>query len=281
MEFSRSIDVQEFITEKFGARKEILEDVLIQGQDQTKLLWPVGNATEVGKELSKLLRLEELQNIFSNAKSAENMLIDKAEEWQQKVIEVKRLIEERKLLPPQKYSALVKRLQSKRDNLKTKSANIESEISQVKSERVAIQRQLDDLRGTSRVLSDGIEQIRQLKIQVKELKKPKVSVEQLVQKKTKHDETKQGLQEKLGDIRQRMGGLKSTEQTARRETRELLPQQQSNTEEYDRLVKEFACLGILTLPKTKKEIKKLFKTNSERQAKLSEQIGGYKQSIKL
>jgi len=281
LEFSRSVDVQDFITEKFGARKEILEDVLIQGQDPTKLLWPVGNVTEVGKELSRLLRLEELQNIFSNAKSVENMLIEKAEEWRKKGIEVEGRIDERKLLPPQKYDALIKRLQSKRDKLKIKSANIESEINRVKSEKDTIQKQFNDLKKTSGVLSNSLEQIKLLKAEVKALRRPDASVEQLIQKKTKHNGIKQTLQGKLGDIRQKIGGIKSTEQTARRETRELLPQQKSNTEEYDRLVKELASLGILTLPETKREIKRLFKNNSERQVKLSEQIGGYKQSIKL
>jgi DNA repair exonuclease SbcCD ATPase subunit len=279
-EFGRLNDVQEFIAEKFGARREILEDILIQGQDPVRLLWPVRDSAFVGKELSGLLRLEELQNIFANAKSAENMLEKTAEGWKQDAIEVGNQIEDRKLLPPQKYSALVKRLQSKKDRLKTRSADLESRINEAKGNRVSMQAQLDKLRKASGELDGTLKRMEQLKTEVKGIRKPRIHVKELEQTRTTKENKRQELQRKLGDVRQKIGELKNAEQAAQRGATRLRPQQTSCMKEYSKLAKELTLLGLTMPARTIKDIKKLLKAESRKQEELGEKIGGLKQEIK-
>ena len=99
------------------------------------------------------------------------------------------------------------------------------------------------------------------------------------QQKSSLEGTRDRLEQKLGDIRQSIGGLENAQEEARRQKKRLQPKLGSYSEEYDKVTRALVSIGIPTLPKTTKEIEKLVKVRLQNQEQLGEKIGGLKERI--
>jgi len=278
-EFSRTKDVQEFIFDRFGARREILDDIIIQTQNPERLLWPVRDSKSVGKELAKLLRVEELQNIYTNAKSCEKMLLEKVDEFHLNVVGIEDQIKDRGLRPPREYQVVKDKLVLSKDKLTKRSDELERQKETKKTTKKAIEKKLGSLQGDSGYLEKTQKQIHSLSEELKGATKPKSSIETLEKTMEKTEKNQQALQERLDGVNEKIGGFKRSEQEAKKQLGKFKPQQKVCLEEYQKLKGRLVELGLDQPPDTIKELARLLKSTSRKKEHLSSEGGAIKQEL--
>jgi DNA repair exonuclease SbcCD ATPase subunit len=279
-EFSRKDDVRKFMSDRFGAREEILEDIIIQTQDPLRLLWPVRDSKSVGKELAKLLRVEELQNIYTNAKSCENMLAGRLAEFGKEVSDIDAQINERGLLHPSKYQAIKKKLDSSKGRLGKRSKELEGLRQSRKASQKAIEKKVISLQAKSQYLGKVREQISSLQDELKGEAKPKSSEETLEKARDRAVKLQQSVQKRLDDVNGEIGDFKGSEREAKKQIQKFKPKLQTCSREYQAIASKLADLGVTQPPDTVKALKKLLRTNAKKKEQLDSASGGLKQALR-
>jgi DNA repair exonuclease SbcCD ATPase subunit len=280
-EFSRKDDVRRFMSDRFGAREEILDDIIIQTQDPGRLLWPVGKPESVGKELAKLLRVEELQYIYTNAKSCENMLVGKLADFRKEVSDVEAQVAQRGLLPPSKYEAQKKKLESSRGKLEKRSKELDGRRRRRKEREEITRDGLTSLQASSKYLGKIRERIGTLQVELKGVARPKSSKPILVRARDRTEKARKSTQARLDDVNGRIGGFKTSEKDAGKNIRKLKPKLNIYAAEYQSLATELAGLGVTQPPETMRVLKKLLRTNTTDKRRLDSAAGGLKKELKI
>jgi exonuclease SbcC len=279
LELSRRDEAQSFILQKFGATQEMLEYLLVQMQDPAKLLWPVGEAKEVGSTLSKLLRFEPLQNVFANAKSCQRMLLDEATAFLSELEDIKKQIRQLKLQAPKSYERKVQKLHNRKEIWERKANDISSEISKLKLIRNEKDKELSKLQkeqGSKERLS---EVIAKAKTELKGQRKPKETVAEIAAKRQLLSQRLQGLGDKLEYTTNRIGILGGTKTKAEKESRKLAALIQALSKEYASLVEALKENGVDIEPKTRPEAKKLRRVLQKQSQSLTDKLGGLKEKV--
>jgi DNA repair exonuclease SbcCD ATPase subunit len=279
LELKRQKDAQRFILDKFGVREEVLEDILVQVQDPVKLLWPVREAMEVGKELSKLLRLEPLQNIYTNAKSVGKLLEDKGREWEKEVEKTKEQIKKLKLLRPEEYQKQKRKLEREKVKLEEESKQLESNITKFKNKKEEKEKILADLLSKSGMLKEKIGQINKIKEELKGQRKPTKTFEKLKIDKENLKATKNNLQNKLENVERAIGKLETEKEESAQQKIILQQKIDSLSNEYLQLTKQLKMLGIDIEIKTTQQARRLIKLKEDEYRKFGEEIGGLKNQM--
>ncbi|MGD0803527.1 MAG: hypothetical protein ABSA11_05575 [Candidatus Bathyarchaeia archaeon] len=109
------------------------------------LLRRVKDSKTVGKDLARLLRVEELQNIYTNAKSCENMLEGKVTAWLSEKANVETQIRDRKLEKVAIYIGLQKKLNASKGRLTKRGDELERQRKARKSKRKEIEKKASAL----------------------------------------------------------------------------------------------------------------------------------------
>jgi DNA repair exonuclease SbcCD ATPase subunit len=280
LELSRRDEAQSFILQRFGATQEMLEYLLVQMQEPARLLWPVGEAREVGLTLSKLLRFEPLQNVFTNAKSCQKLLLDKVAEFQKESGNIQKQIQQLKLLPPKLYERKAQKLENRRETWEQQASKLEAEISKLKNDRDEVEEALTDLRkkqGSVERLSQLVAKARK---DLKGQKKPKETVVQITAKRELINEQLQKVGDSLEETAKSIGSLRGTKTKAENESKKLIEEIDGLSKKYSSLVSALKDKGIDIEPKNALEAGKLKQARQMESEKLTEAIGGLREKEK-
>jgi len=280
LELSRRDEAESFILQRFGATQEMLEYLLIQLQEPARLLWPVGEAREVGAKLSKLLRFEPLQNVFTNAKSCQKILLDKAAEFKGEAEDTEKQINELKLLAPRLYERKVQRLERRKKAFEQKASELESEISKLKEVKSQSKEVLDGLLKKQGSVEKLDELIAKARIDLQGQKSPKGTVAQIAAKRDLVSEQLQKIDAGLVEIAKNIGSQRGTKRTADNESKKLMAEIDTLAKMYSSLVKTLKDKGIDIEPKTALEAGKLKQVRQTESQKLTEAIGGLSEKKK-
>jgi DNA repair exonuclease SbcCD ATPase subunit len=280
LELSRRDEAQSFILQRFGATAEMLEFLLVQMQEPAKLLWPVGEAREVGATLSKLLRFEPLQNVFTNAKSCQRLLLDKVAEFQKEAEDIQKQIEKLKLLPPRLYERKVQRLEKRKEAWEQEANKLEAEISKSKEVRDENEEVLDGLRKKQGSVGQLGELIANAREGLKEQKRPKETVAQIAAKRDLINEQLQRVSDSLENTARSIGSLRGTKAKAENESKTLIEEINGLSKKYSSLVSAVKDKGVDIEPKSALEAGKLRQARQTESQQLTEAIGGLREKEK-
>ena len=280
LELSRRDEAQSFILQKFGATREMLEFLLVQMQEPAKLLWPVGEAREVGATLSKLLRFEPLQNVFTNAKSCQRLLLDKVAEFQKEAQDIQKQIEQLKLLPPKLYERKVQKLEKRKEACEQEASELEAEISKSKEVRDGTEEVLNGLRKKQGSVGQLGELIAKARRELKGQKRLRETVAQIAAKRELINEQLQRVGDSLEDSARSIGSLKGTKTKAENESKKLIEEIDGLSRKYSSLVNAVKDKGIDIEPKSALEAGKLKQARQTESQELTEAIGGLREKEK-
>jgi exonuclease SbcC len=280
LELSRRDEAQSFILQRFGASQEMLEFLLVQMQEPAKLLWPVGEAREVGATLSKLLRFVPLQNVFANAKSCQRLLLDKVAEFQKESEDIQKQIEQLKLLPPKLYERQVQRLEKRKEACEQEASKLEAEISKLKEVRDETEEVLNGLRKKQGSVGQLGELIAKARRGLEGQKRPKETVAQIAAKRELINEQLQRVGDSLEDTAKSIGSLRGTKTKAEGESKKLIEEIDGLSVKYSALVSALKDKGIDIEPKSALEAGKLKQARQTESQKLTEAIGGLREKEK-
>jgi exonuclease SbcC len=281
LELTHYKEAQQFILERLGATEEIIENILVQVQDPVKLLWPVGDAKEVGDRLSKLLRFEPLKNVYVNAHSVGRMLADKAEGWDREVREMKKQIEALGLRPPEDYEKEKRELEDQRRAWEKKAEEIRSEIEEIKREKEKIEETISDLQERAGELKGLTKEKEKLEKEVKDREKPEKTSGQLKAEWERLKRSFGELQKEITSVGANVETLKSRVADGEEEIGHLQSQIKKHQEEYEGLLKSLGMLKIEVEIKDVEESERLRKLKQSEYRQLGESIGGLKEQVKI
>ncbi len=280
LELSRKSEAESFILQKFGATREMLEFLLVQMQEPAKLLWPVGEAREVGATLSKLLKFVPLQNVFTNARSCQRLLLDKASDFQKEAEGIQKQIEQLRLLPPKSYERKVQRLENRKEACEQEASELDAEISKLKEVRDKTEEVLDGLRKKQGSVGQLSELIAKARKELKEQKRPKETVAQIAAKRELVNEQLQEAGDSLEDTANSIGSLRGTKTEAQNESKKLIEAIDGLSKRYSSLITALKDKGIEIEPKSTIQAGKLKQARQTESQKLAEAIGGLREKEK-
>lgn len=280
LELSRRDEAQSFMLQKFGATQEMLEFLLVQMQEPAKLLWPVGEAREVGATLSKLLRFEPLQNVFTNAKSCQRLLLDKVAEFQKEAQDIQKQIEQLKLLPPKLYERKVQKLEKRKEACEQEASELEAEISKSKEVRDEAEEVLNGLRKKQGGVGQLGELIAKARGELKGQKRPRETVAQIATKRELINKQLQRVGDSLEDTARSIGSLRGTKTKAGNESKTLIEEIDGLSKKYSSLVSAVKDKGIDIEPKSALEAGKLKQARQTESQELTEAVGGLREKEK-
>ena len=280
LELSRRDEAQSFILQRFGATQEMLEFLLVQMQEPAKLLWPVGEAREVGATLSKLLKFVPLQNVFTNARSCQRLLLDKVVEFQGEADGIQKQIEQLKLLPPKLYEGKVQRLEKRKEACEQEASKLEGEISKLKEVKDEAQEVLNGLRKKQGKVGQLGELTAKATKELKGQKRPKETVAQIAAKRELVNEQLQKAGDSLEETAKSIGSLRGTMTKAENESKKLIEEIDGLSGKYSSLVTALKDKGVDIEPKSALEAGKLKQARQTESQKLTEAIGGLREKEK-
>jgi len=280
LELARKDDAQRFILEKFGATAEILEEILVQVQDPVKLLWPVSDPRRVGAALSRLLRYEPLQHVFTNAQSARRMLSQRANDFELNRREIEQQIQDLGLLSPAEYEKQEKKFTKNRDRLVNRLKDAETEISRLKGQKSASEKQLRILNQKQGKLSTLLEQIDKGRRELRGKRKPKESAENLEAQKTEAVTSLKEIRNQLRKLEGDIGSVKTNKSEADKEIEKFQTKIDGLSARYSELSKAAKAMGLEVELKDAKEAQKLRKEKDKECRKLAGDIGGLEEETK-
>jgi len=270
----RQGDAQRFIMDRLGTTEEIVEDILIQTQDPVKLLWPVGAPKDVGARLSRLLRFESLQRIYTNAKSSASMLDKESERCEKEVKRIRGDIDDLKLLPPEKYEEQRGQLERKRRAEEKEKAKLESDITTLREKCGEFESRIGGLEQRVGGLKKLEEQIGRKMQEVEGKARPKKTSGWLRTKEKKVDNQLRILRHKLTSISASVIEQKRVAERAGRKKGELASRIGKCSEEYRTLVEALKKKGIKVEFKTARDADRFRKSQGKEHQKLEREIGG-------
>ena len=278
LELNRPREAQTFILGCFGTTPEAVEDILIQVQDPARLLWPVGEPREVGKRLSRLLKFDPLQRIYTNAASCERMLREQEQESIQGIARTKQQIKELGLLSPKQYANMQKRLENKLKATRDMSSCLEKQLAKHEEERVKTSKELQRLERRQGSLERLKDDLRNRKEEVKGRLKPRISADKLESTKNHFDILLKSTRSSLRKMSEDIGRLENAVSEANREIGELRGQIQSGSEEYEKTMSELKKRGVHADFRTPKQADTFRRYRETERDKLSQDVGGLRKS---
>lgn len=276
LELTRPGEAQTFMLDCFGATPEVLEEILVQVQDPAKLLWPVGEPREVGKKLSRLLKFEPLQSIYTNAVSCERMLREQEHETSQDIARIKHQIKELSLLSPRKYENMQKRLERELGVAQDEISDVEKQLQKQEKERMETSKELQRFERRQGSLERLEQDLGKLEDQVKGKSKPRVSADKLELRKGNLDKLLKSIRGALRNVSRDIGGFETALSEAKEEIEELRGQIESGSQEYNKTVSELKKRGIDAEFTTPKQADTFRKRKEAERDRLTERVGGLK-----
>jgi DNA repair exonuclease SbcCD ATPase subunit len=221
-----------------------------------------------------------LQNVFTNARSCQRLLLDKAEEFRKNAEDSQEQIEQLKLLPPKLYEGKVQRLEKRKKTCEQEASKLKGEISKLKEVKDETEKVLNSLRkkqGRVGQLGDLIAKVRK---ELKGQKRPKETVGQIAAKRDSVNEELQTVGDSLENTARSIGSLGETKTRAENESKNLIEEIDELSRKYSSLVTILKDKGIDIEPKSALQAGKLKQARQTESQKLTEAIGGLREKEK-